>query len=319
MTIRGSDRTGKTNFHFKIGMVSYAIISQLLLSVSILTSSYLMGQAVSSVKVGSYSFVNRSQGISQPQSGMNKLIHATSYKSPSENGAHQIHYKNGKLLANIILKDDYVYSYEEFHDNGKRALKINFARGLYKSDYLVLISKMIEYTDENINQFISTLNRYYDDRAYASIAIPSKAQLDLDQEQYLAAWDSIRFVCAGIISGECIISNYDVYGHIADSIIYSEGKEIFKAKTAYYETVKMNKVSEKKIYQNGTLSKSYVYETTGRSFEIKNYFKNGKVESGGVVRRGKRVGKWSFYNQKGRVLKIEKYRKGTLVSTVYNP
>lgn len=302
----------------------YKVVKQLLVYISILSTSYALGQPKSTSNQdsanGDYAFINRLNSETHKAKFDNdKLEYTGSYKTPTINGASQIHYKNGKLLANIILKDDYVYSYEEFYLEGTRALKINFSHGLYKNDYLALISKMVDYTDENINRFILTLNKYYDDKSYASISIPSKAQLNLDHDQYLAAWDSIRFVCAGVISGECTISKYDIYGHIVDSIIYYDGREVFKAKTSYYETVKMNKVFEKQIYQNGFLSKTYSYETTGKSFEIKNYYKSGKVESGGMIRRGKRVGRWNFYNEKGRVLRIEKYKKGLLVSTITNP
>jgi antitoxin component YwqK of YwqJK toxin-antitoxin module len=58
-----------------------------------------------------------------------------------------------------------------------------------------------------------------------------------------------------------------------------------------------------------------VREDTYLSGRFIKYYENGLKSSDGHVLLGKRAGKWSYYNEKGRLTKEEWYENGIVVST----
>lgn len=54
----------------------------------------------------------------------------------------------------------------------------------------------------------------------------------------------------------------------------------------------------------------------GRYFK---YYKSGQLEISGKYKDGKKHGKWKYYNQEGKVSKIETYKNGNLKKTNNDP
>ena len=212
---------------------------------------------------------------------------------------HKTFYENGKLqeIGQFNDKGKQIGEWKYYYENGNIERIENFKAGKIYSKSYWQNGVLSELNSSENGFFFGRFTMFYDNGKF---------------------WSKKKFNQNGQIDGTS--KTYFPNGKLSSIEHYKNGERIKNAKI-YHEN---GKISIYAKYENGISTYEEMYRDNGQIYRIEeidiekddiriisiteiDYHENGKIEKITKHIDGEPKGEWKFYNEKGKLVKIEKY------------
>lgn len=233
----------------------------------------------------------------------------------NENGQviEQSVYEKGHLVKQIIWSSDSLMEFNQFFGESfvlvkkgekpsyNKYLEISFLP-VYRAEVGQIFKHIRKFENKNTdkNFILSSIQLQLENGISAA---NSRSNLNI-------AIDSLLIDSLGKMVSGMKLNYYNMEGRLIFQTEYNAGKCIHFESMDY----RINgDLFSKHIYINGGIVESRIYNSK-TIFSFSTYYPNGNIKITGEFKEDLKNGEWTSYDETGKVIKIEKFKKGNLIS-----